>query len=60
MAGSPASTDHSTSIGPSPVLAMRHVSRRFGATQALDDVSIDLFSGEIHALLVKTAPANRP
>lgn len=51
MAGSPASTDHSTSIGQSPVLAMRHVSRRFGATQALDDVSIDLFSGEIHALL---------
>ncbi|MBA3450296.1 MAG: sugar ABC transporter ATP-binding protein [Chloroflexia bacterium] len=30
---------------------MDHVSKRFGATQALDDVSLALFRGEIHALL---------
>jgi rhamnose transport system ATP-binding protein len=30
---------------------MRHISKRFDMTQALDDVSLDLFPGEIHALL---------
>ena len=34
-----------------PVLSMRHISKRFDMTQALDDVSIDLYPGEIHALL---------
>ncbi|MGH2614211.1 MAG: sugar ABC transporter ATP-binding protein [Thermomicrobiales bacterium] len=34
-----------------PVLVMDHVSKRFGATQALDDVSLALYRGEIHALL---------
>jgi rhamnose transport system ATP-binding protein len=34
-----------------PVLEMRRVSKRFGATQALDDVSLALLPGEIHALL---------
>jgi rhamnose transport system ATP-binding protein len=34
-----------------PVLQMRHISKRFGSTQALDDVSLDLYPGEIHALL---------
>ncbi len=41
--------------GPSgherPVLEMDHVSKAFGATQALDDVSLALRRGEIHALL---------
>jgi rhamnose transport system ATP-binding protein len=32
-------------------MEMRGVSRRFGEIQALDDVSLDLFPGEIHALL---------
>jgi rhamnose transport system ATP-binding protein len=36
---------------PQPVLQMRHISKRFGATQALDDVSLTLHRGEIHALL---------
>ena len=34
-----------------PVLAMRHIAKRFGATQALEDVSLELFPGEVHALL---------
>jgi len=34
-----------------PVLQMKHISKRFDTTQALDDVSLDLFPGEIHALL---------
>src|SRR5262245_45346975 len=34
-----------------PVLEIQHVSKRFDATQALDDVSLALYPGEIHALL---------
>src|SRR5215207_7447953 len=34
-----------------PVLGMEHVSKQFGATLALDDVSLELRRGEIHALL---------
>lgn len=34
-----------------PVLEMDHVSKTFGATQALEDVSLALQRGEIHALL---------
>jgi rhamnose transport system ATP-binding protein len=34
-----------------PVLEMLHVSKQFGATLALDDVSLQLRRGEIHALL---------
>ncbi len=34
-----------------PVLQMKHISKRFDTTQALDDVSLDLYPGEIHALL---------
>jgi rhamnose transport system ATP-binding protein len=34
-----------------PVLEMVHVSKQFGATLALDDVSLELRRGEIHALL---------
>src|SRR5680860_892483 len=34
-----------------PVLHMDRISKRFGATQALDDVSLTLYRGEIHALL---------
>ena len=37
--------------GREPVLEMDRVSKAFGATQALDDVSIALHQGEIHALL---------
>ena len=34
-----------------PILELRHIAKRFGATQALTDVSLALRSGEIHALL---------
>lgn len=40
-----------TDTSKSPVLEMRHISKRFDTTQALDDVSIDLYPGEIHALV---------
>lgn len=34
-----------------PILEMNHISKRFGMTQALDDVSLTLYPGEIQALL---------
>ena len=34
-----------------PILEIRGVAKRFDATQALDDVSLALYPGEIHALL---------
>ena len=35
----------------SPVLELTGISKRFDATQALDDVSLTLYPGEIHALV---------
>jgi rhamnose transport system ATP-binding protein len=37
--------------GPTVRAAMQGISKSFGATQALDDVSLDLRAGEIHALV---------
>jgi rhamnose transport system ATP-binding protein len=34
-----------------PLLALHAASKAFGAVQALDDVSIDLFAGEVHGLV---------
>ncbi len=34
-----------------PILEMSHIFKRFDMTQALDDVSLNLYPGEIHALL---------
>jgi rhamnose transport system ATP-binding protein len=34
-----------------PAAALRHVSKRFGATQALSDVSLELLPGSVHALV---------
>lgn len=34
-----------------PILQIRGISKRFEMTQALDDVSLDLYPGEIHALM---------
>jgi general nucleoside transport system ATP-binding protein len=36
---------------PEPVLALRRISKRFGPTIALDDVSFELRRGTVHALL---------
>ena len=54
--GEPASVTAASTLGKSvaeapPILEMRGVSKQFGEIQALDDVSLRLFSGEIHALL---------
>jgi ribose transport system ATP-binding protein len=35
----------------SPVLIARHISKRFGQTQALSDVSVSFAAGEVHALM---------
>ena len=34
-----------------PILEIRHISKSFDTIQALDDVSLDLYPGEIHALM---------
>ena len=34
-----------------PTLEMQQISKRFGSTQALENVSLTLYPGEIHALL---------
>ncbi len=40
------------SDGTSPLLLeARHISKRFGITQALDDVSVSFRAGEVHALM---------
>ena len=46
-----ASTTPPDAADPPPILEIRGVSQRFGSTQALDDVSLVLHAGEIHALL---------
>ncbi len=40
-----------TSSQKPPLMEMRHISKRFDATQALDDVSLTLNGGEVHALI---------
>jgi ribose transport system ATP-binding protein len=40
-----------TDAGSSTVLAIEHVSKRFGGVLALDDVSLELQPGEVHALV---------
>jgi general nucleoside transport system ATP-binding protein len=37
--------------GAHPVVAMRDISKRFGSVQANDRISLDLWPGEIHAVL---------
>jgi general nucleoside transport system ATP-binding protein len=36
---------------PAPAVALRHVTKRFGDVLALDDASLEVAGGEIHALL---------
>jgi rhamnose transport system substrate-binding protein len=42
-----------------PVLQIKHISKRFDTTQALDDVSLDLYPGEIHALMGENSVAGQ-
>jgi ribose transport system ATP-binding protein len=46
MTGAP-----SSAIDALPAVSASHVSKRFGATVALEDVSFDVMPGEIHALV---------
>jgi hypothetical protein len=39
------------SMGPGPVLVLSHAAKSFGAVQALLDGSIELYPGEVHALV---------
>ncbi|MFE1191905.1 sugar ABC transporter ATP-binding protein [Streptomyces olivaceoviridis] len=41
---------HPPDTGPAPVLALKDVSKSFGAVRALRDVSLELLPGEVHAL----------
>ena len=41
----------SSTSGNEPILRVAHVSKAFGGVRALVDASIDLYAGEIHALL---------
>src|SRR5712671_5221902 len=49
MTGEEDSADGATAVAP--IMEIRGVAKRFDATQALDDVSLALHAGEIHALL---------
>ena len=49
--GNPAAGGPATAPTPPPRAELRGVSKRFAATQALDDVSLDLVAGEVHALV---------
>src|SRR5215204_2348633 len=51
MAMQPSPSDVNSLTADQPVLHMDRISKRFGATQALDNVSLALHRGEIHALL---------
>lgn len=44
-------SDQESALGMPPVVTVRGASKRFGATQALDDVSLDVHSGSVLALL---------
>jgi rhamnose transport system ATP-binding protein len=41
----------SRAVAAAPRAELRGISKRFAATQALDDVSLDLLPGEVHALV---------
>ncbi len=51
MSSLPASAGADGRAAPAPVMEMTGISKRFDATQALDDVSLTLYPGETHALL---------
>jgi ABC-type uncharacterized transport system ATPase subunit len=40
-----------TTVDARPILAARHISKRFGEVQAVDDATLELQRGEVHAVL---------
>lgn len=38
-----------------PVIAVSHLGKRYGRTVAVDDVSLEVFAGEIFGLISRTA-----
>jgi len=40
-----------SSVAVQPLVSMRHVSKRYPGVLAVDDVSLDLFAGEVHGLV---------
>ncbi|HZO88217.1 MAG TPA: sugar ABC transporter ATP-binding protein [Chthonomonadaceae bacterium] len=44
-------TTHLTTAIATPVLEMRHISKQYPGVRALDDVSLTVYAGEVHALL---------
>jgi rhamnose transport system ATP-binding protein len=51
LEGEHASASGLDRLGGAPILEIQGVAKRFDATQALHDVSLALYAGEIHALL---------
>jgi rhamnose transport system ATP-binding protein len=51
MSTVPSPTGSDGRAEPAPLMEMTGISKRFDATQALDDVSLTLYPGETHALL---------
>src|SRR4051794_38911153 len=47
----PVSATAEIAVRRRPVLEMRHISKTFGAIRALQDVSLDVHAGELHALM---------
>ena len=37
-------------MNAAPLISIRHVTKRFGGVTALDDVSLDVLPGELHAI----------
>jgi ABC-type sugar transport system ATPase subunit len=38
-------------VGAAPVLSLREVSKRYGPVQANDSISLEVYAGEIHAVV---------
>ena len=47
----PSSDQDDSGEAGAPILSVRDASKAFGAVQAVQDVSIDLYGGEVHALV---------